>query len=75
MFMFFHFAIAAAFFVALTVLYVNWQLEKDYTAALYSVFVLPALSGLLFLAGQYGKRKGHNQMLNLYKFLVKSLEG
>ncbi len=75
MFMFFHFAIAAAFFIALVMLYVNWQLEEDYTLLLYAVIALPFLSIFLFLAGQYGKKKGHNQMLDLYKFLIENIAG
>jgi len=75
MFMFFHFAIAGAFFITAVMLYVNWYLEKEYTLLLYAVLALPVLSVLLFLAGQYGKKKGHDQMLDLYKFLVDNLEG
>ena len=54
--------------------YVQWTLKQDYTVALVIVLVLPVLWVVMYILGRIGRRKGHKQMDELYKFMMKTLE-
>ena len=74
LFMFFHFAMAVAFIGFSIMAYVQWTLKQDYTVALVIVLVLPVLWLVMYILGRIGRRKGHKQMDELYKFMMKTLE-
>lgn len=68
-FMFLHFAVAVAFFVFFVVFYTNWSLNQDYKFAMIMCIVMPIVWVLLYFSGQYGKKRGYNQMRKLYQIL------
>lgn len=74
LFMFFHFAVAVAFIGFSIMAYVQWTLKEDYTSALIIVIGLPILWVVMYILGRIGRRKGHKQMDELYKFMMKTLE-
>jgi ABC-type multidrug transport system fused ATPase/permease subunit len=73
MFMFFHFAIAAAFIVFFVMFYVKWSMDKDYQLYKYMLLILPFLSISLYFIGQAGKKIAYKQMLELDNFLMSIL--
>ncbi|UMB59886.1 GTP-binding protein [Lutibacter sp. A80] len=74
LFMFFHFAMAVAFIGFSIMAYVQWTLKEDYSTALIVVVALPILWVTMYVLGRIGRRKGHKQMDELYKFMMKTLE-
>ena len=73
MFMFVHFAVAAAFFAFLVVAYTKWNLKQEYTLWMYLCIAMPILWIVLYFLGQLGKKKGYQQMLELDDFMKKIL--
>jgi hypothetical protein len=73
LFMFFHFAVAVAFIGFSVMAYVQWSLKTDYLVALEMVIALPILWIVMYFLGRWGKRTGHKQMDELYKFMMKTL--
>ena len=74
LFMFFHFAVAVAFIGFAVTAYVQWSLKTDYSVALWVVIALPVVWVLMYFLGRLGRRKGHKQMDELYKFMMKTLQ-
>jgi len=74
LFMFFHFAMAVAFIGFSIVAYVKWTLKSDYLIALAVVIFLPILWVIMYFLGRIGKSRGHKQMNELHKFMIKTLE-
>lgn len=74
MFMFFHFAVAVAFIGFSVMAYVQWSIKTDYSFALTMVIALPVIWFVMYFLGRIGKRTGHQQMDELYKFMMKTLE-
>lgn len=74
MFMFFHFAVAVAFIGFSVMAYVQWSIHTDYSFALTMVLALPAIWVVMYFLGRLGKKTGHKQMDELYKFMMKTLE-
>lgn len=72
-FMFLHFAVAVAFIVFLVMFYVNWSLGKEYQFTMYMLIGLPILWVALYFFGQSGKKLGYKQMVELDKFLMRTL--
>jgi len=73
LFMFFHFAMAVAFMGFSVMAYVQWTLKTDYAFSLMTVIALPILWVLMYFLGRLGKRTGHQQMNELYEFMMKTL--
>ncbi|AMC10969.1 hypothetical protein Lupro_06790 [Lutibacter profundi] len=73
LFMFFHFAVAVAFIGFSIMAYVKWTLKSNYTNALIIVIALPILWIVMYFLGQLGKKRGHQQMDELYEFMMKTL--
>jgi ABC-type multidrug transport system fused ATPase/permease subunit len=73
MFMFIHFIVAILFVVFFVWFYTNWTLNKDYHFQEIMLLVLPLLSVALYFFGQSGKRFAYNQMVELDKFLMKTI--
>ncbi len=74
LFMFFHFAVAVAFIGFLVMAYVQWSIDSDYSFAVTMVLALPAIWFIMYFLGRIGKKTGHKQMDELYKFMMKTLE-
>lgn len=74
LFMFFHFAVAIAFIGFGIVAYVQWTLKTDYSLALTIVLALPIVWFGMYFLGRIGKKTGHQQMDELYKFMMKTLK-
>jgi len=74
LFMFFHFAVAVGFIGFSVMAYVQWSLKTDYSFALIMVIALPAIWFVMYFLGRIGKKTGHKQMDELYKFMMKTLE-
>lgn len=74
LFMFFHFAVAVAFFGFSIMAYVQWSLKTDFLFALTMVIALPIIWIVMYFLGRWGKSTGHKQMDELYKFMMKTLE-
>jgi len=73
LFMFIHFAAALAFTVFSVLFYVKWSLGKEAQFYKFMVIALPILWIALYFAGQWGKKMGYKQMLELDHFLMKTL--
>ena len=73
LFMFIHFGVALAFAVFATMLYTDISLNQDYTLSLILTIAMPILWILFYLFGRWGKKKGHNQMVELDAFMKKVL--
>ena len=73
-FMFIHFAMAFAFIGFSIAAYVQWILKSDYKTSLMITFSLPILWIVMYLLGRLGRKKGHKQMDELYKFMMKTLK-
>ncbi len=74
LFMFIHFAVAFAFTAFSIMAYVKWTLKTDYTFALTVTIILPVIWVILYFLGQMGKKTGHQQMDDLYVFMMETLE-
>ena len=74
LFMFFHFAVAVAFIGFAVTAYVQWSLKTDYSVALWVVIALPVVWVLMYFLGRLARRKGHKEMDELYKFMMKTLQ-
>ena len=74
MFMFIHFAMAVAFIGFSIMAYVQWTLKSNYKTALITTFALPILWIVMYFLGRMGKKTGHKQMDELYKFMMKTLK-
>jgi len=72
-FMFIHFALALAFIVFFVLFYVKWHMEKEYHFYKYMLISIPIIWIILYFIGQYGKKLAYKQMLDLDKFLMKTL--
>lgn len=73
MFMFVHFAVATAFVVFFVWFYVNWSLGKPYNLQMIMLIAMPVIWVILYFLGQFGKKFAYNQMLELDKFLMNTL--
>ena len=73
MFMFVHFAIAFIFIVFFVWFYVNWSLGKPSKFQLIVLIALPIIWVVLYFLGQSGKKFAYNQMVELDRFLMKTL--
>lgn len=73
-FMFIHFAMAFAFIGFSIMAYVKYTLKSDYITALMIAFFLPILWVVMYFLGRLGRKKGHKQMDELYKFMMKTLK-
>ena len=73
-FMFLHFVVAVAFIVFFVMFYVKWSLGKDYQLYKYVLIGLPIFWVILYFFGQSGKKLGYKQMVELDKFMMKTLE-
>jgi len=73
-FMFIHFAVAVAFIVFSVIFYVRWSLGDNYQLSKYMIIGLPILWVVLYFFGQSGKKLGYKQMVELDKFLMKTLK-
>lgn len=69
LFMFIHFAIALAFAIFLVLAYTKYNLNQDYQFSLILCLTMPVLWILFYLFGQFGKKKGYDQMLALDNFV------
>ena len=72
-FMFLHFVVAISFFVFLVMYYTQYRLKQDYLFSLIMCIAMPITWIVLYLVGQFGKKLGYEQMLELHNFLLKSL--
>lgn len=74
-FMFLHFLVAISFFVFLVMFYTQYRLNQDYNFSLIMCIAMPVAWIVLYLVGQFGKKLGYEQMVQLHNFLVDSLNG
>ena len=74
LFMFIHFGVALAFAVFATIFYTDWSLGQDYTFSLFMVVAMPILWISFYFFGRWGKKKGHQQIVELDSFMRKILE-
>lgn len=72
-FMFLHFLVAISFFVFLVMFYTQYRLNQDYNFSLIMCIAMPVAWIVLYLVGQFGKKLGYEQMVQLHNFLVDSL--
>ena len=72
-FMFLHFVVAISFFVFLVMFYTQYQLNQDYKLSMIMLIAMPIAWFVLYFIGQFGKKLGYNQMLQLHNFLTNSL--
>ena len=72
-FMFLHFIVAISFFVFLVMFYTQYKLNQSYKFAMVMSIAMPITWIILYLVGQFGKKLGYEQMIELHNFLVKSL--
>lgn len=73
-FIFLHFAVAIAFFVFFVMFYTRWRLEQNYQFSMIMCIAMPIIWLGLYFVGQFGKKLGYNQMVELHDFLIKSLK-
>jgi Na+/melibiose symporter-like transporter len=72
-FMFLHFVVAISFFVFLVMFYTQYKLNQEYKFAMIMCIAMPIVWIILYLVGQFGKKLGYEQMLQLHNFLIESL--
>lgn len=72
-FMFLHFVVAISFFVFLVMFYTQYKLNQEYKFAMIMFIAMPIAWIILYLVGQFGKKLGYEQMLQLHNFLIESL--
>lgn len=72
-FMFLHFIVAIAFFVFFVMFYTKWSLKQDYTFAMIMCIAMPIIWIVLYFVGQFGKKLGYDQMVELHDFLTEIL--
>ena len=72
-FMFLHFVVAISFFVFLVMFYTKYTLKQDYYFSMIMCIAMPIIWIGLYLVGQFGKKLGYDQMVQLHDFLLKSL--
>lgn len=72
-FMFLHFVVAIAFFVFFVMFYTQYSLKQDYKFTLAMCIAMPIAWIALYLIGQFGKKLGYNQMVQLHDLLVSIL--
>lgn len=73
-FIFLHFAVAITFFVFLVMFYTQYNLNQQYKFSMIMCIVMPITWIILYFVGQFGKKLGYNQMVELHDFLIGSLE-
>ena len=73
-FMFLHFVVAVAFFVFLVMFYTQYALNQDYKFSMIMFIAMPVTWVALYLTGQFGKKLGYDQMVQLHNFLLNSLQ-
>lgn len=73
-FIFLHFAVAITFFVFFVMFYTKWSLEQDYKFSMIMFMIMPIIWILLYFTGQFGKKLGYEQMVELHDFLINSLQ-
>ena len=73
-FMFLHFVVAICFFVFSVIFYTKYRLNQDYYFAMIMCISMPIAWIALYLVGQFGKKLGYDQMLQLHNFLTNSLK-
>ena len=74
LFMFLHFAVALAFLVFVIIAYTRHTLGQDYLFASYMSVAMVSVWIILYFLGQIGKKKGHDQMLELEAYFNKILK-
>ena len=72
-FIFLHFAVAIIFFIFFVMFYTKWSLEQDYQFSMIMCIIMPIFWLTLYFVGQYGKKLGYDQMVELHDFLIKTL--
>jgi len=72
-FMFLHFVVAISFFIFLVMFYTKYQLKQDYYFSMIMCIAMPIIWIILYVVGQFGKKLGYEQMLQLHNFLINSL--
>lgn len=73
-FIFLHFAVGITFFVFFVLLYTKWSLHQDYKFSMIMFIMMPIIWLILYFIGQFGKKLGYNQMVELHDFLINSLQ-
>lgn len=73
-FIFLHFAVAITFFVFFVMFYTEWSLDQDYKFSIIMCIAMPIVWLILYFVGQYGKKLGYEQMVELHGFMIKSLQ-
>jgi len=68
-FMFLHFVVAFTFIIFFVIFYSNWSLGKEYTFAMIMCILMPVIWVIFYFGGQFGKKKGHEQMKDLFTLL------
>ena len=72
-FMFLHFVVAITFFVFLVMFYTQYRLKQDYYFSLIMCIAMPVTWIVLYIVGQFGKKLGYEQMVQLHAFLIETL--
>ena len=73
-FIFLHFAVAITFFVFFVMFYTKWSLHQDYKFSMIMCIIMPIVWLGLYFIGQFGKKLGYEQMVELHDFLINSLQ-
>lgn len=74
LFMFIHFAVAVAFIGFSIMWCVKYMINEDATFPMMMTVALPVFWFILYFLGRIGKKTGHKQMDELYKFMMKTLK-
>ena len=73
-FIFLHFIVAITFFVFLVMFYTQYILKQDFKFSMIMCIAMPIAWIVLYLIGQFGKKLGYEQMVELHDLLVSSLK-
>lgn len=73
-FMFLHFVLGISFLSFISMLYVNYSLDKSLLLPLLLTIILPILWFLLYFIGRLGRDFGRKQMKELHDFLLASID-
>lgn len=73
-FIFLHFIVAIAFFVFLVMFYTQYILKQDFKFSMIMCITMPIAWMVLYLIGQFGKKLGYEQMVELHDLLISSLK-
>ena len=73
LFMFFHFALAVAFIGFGIMAYVKMSLNESYIGPMIICISIPVIWAVLYFLGDWGKRKGKDQIRDLNEFMMEIL--